>query len=124
MADISYHQAVRKEMIRQAARDPKLRDRMMTDDQGRVGILVGSDFTGPTEDSPKGPVYVLDDDKITELGEQHNVPAAVMQFDPEHPVFGALFDGHRLQWIVNNWGTIMQIAKVALQLLLLVAPLL
>lgn len=64
------------------------------------------------------------DDQIRNIGVKSDVPAAVMVYDPTHPVFGAFGDGHVLQWIITNWKTIVQVAKIVVQVFILVAPLL
>lgn len=67
----------------------------------------------------------ISDEKLIELGDQQGVPAAVMTFDASHPVFGSLLpDGHIIKWIVANWSTITKVAKIAIQILGVVGPLL
>lgn len=59
----------------------------------------------------------LTDFQISHVAVQFQVPESVRAFDPDHPVFGRIGDGHILKWIWDNRATIIAIAKVLMLLL-------
>lgn len=55
--------------------------------------------------------------QINHVAAQFNVPESVRSFDPQHPVFGTIGDGHIIKWIWDNRATIIAIAKILMMLL-------